>query len=180
MHIYKTLLYLTPPYLRYLLLPSSSTYNTCSSSHILLKVPKAHTSLRHSFFQFAAARNWNELQQMLKLDIFISISSFKDLIMDTLTDSCGCFVWCIVVSTFLTFVLLSVHNKVCILGCCHVVLLPCCFHVVLLPCNDIVLGLSLCCLSLWCVFCPIFLFYLFWIPAPVPAGGLLPFDRPSL
>ena len=42
MLIYKTLLGLTPPYLRYLLQPSSSTYNTQSPSHILLKVPKAH------------------------------------------------------------------------------------------------------------------------------------------
>ena len=36
--------------------------------------------------------NCNKLQQTLKLDSFISISSFKDSIMDTLTDSCGCFV----------------------------------------------------------------------------------------
>ena len=49
MLIYKTLLGLTPPYLRYLLQPSSSTYNTGTASHILLKVPKVHTS-----FQFAA------------------------------------------------------------------------------------------------------------------------------
>ena len=91
MLIYKTLLGLTPPYLRYLLQPSSSTYNTRSASHILLKVPKAHTSLGRSSFQFAAASDWNELQQTLKLDSFISISSFKDSIMDTLTDSCGCF-----------------------------------------------------------------------------------------
>ena len=91
MLIYKTLLGLTPLYLRYVLQPSSSTYNTCSVSHILLKIPKAHTSLGRSAFQFAAASYWNELQQTLKLDIFISISSFKNSIMDTLTDSCGCF-----------------------------------------------------------------------------------------
>ena len=35
MLIYKTLLGLTPPYLRYLLQPTSSTYNTCSASHII-------------------------------------------------------------------------------------------------------------------------------------------------
>ena len=58
--------------------PSSSTYNTCSASPILLKVPKAHTSLGHSSFQFAAERDWNELQKTLKLDRFVSISSFKD------------------------------------------------------------------------------------------------------
>ena len=37
MLIYKTLLGLTPPYLRYLPQPSSSTYNICSANHILLK-----------------------------------------------------------------------------------------------------------------------------------------------
>ena len=118
MLIYKTLLGLTPPYLRHLLQPS--TYNTRSASHILLKVPKAHASLGRSSFQFAAASNWNELQQTIKLDTFIS--SFKDSIMDTLTDSCGCFVWCTVVSTFLTFVLLTVLNNVYTMF----VVLPCC------------------------------------------------------
>jgi hypothetical protein len=91
MLIYKTLLGLTPPDLRYLLQPSSSTYNTRSASHIWLKVPKAHASLGRSSFQFTAASDWNELQQTLKLDSFISISQFKDSIMDTLTDICGCF-----------------------------------------------------------------------------------------
>ena len=103
MLIYKTLLGLTPPYLGYVLQPSSSTYNTRSASHILLKVPEAHTSLVRSSSQFTAASDWNELQQTLKLDSFISISSSKDSIMDTLTDSCGCFARCIVVSTFLPF-----------------------------------------------------------------------------
>ena len=84
MLVYKTLLGLTPPYLRYLLQPSSSTYNTHSASHILLKIHKAHTSLGHSSFQFAAASDWNELQQTFKLDSFIPISSFKDSILDTL------------------------------------------------------------------------------------------------
>jgi hypothetical protein len=69
--IYKTLFGLTPPYMRYLLQPSSSTYNTRSASHILLKVPKAHTSRGRSSFQFAAASDWNEMQQTLKLDSFI-------------------------------------------------------------------------------------------------------------
>jgi hypothetical protein len=63
MLIYKTLLGLTPPYLRYLLQPSSSTYNICSASHILLKVLKEHTSLGRSSCQFTAASNWNELQK---------------------------------------------------------------------------------------------------------------------
>ena len=57
--------------------------------HVLLP---CYVVLGLSSFQFAAASNCNELQQTLKLDSFISISSFKDSIMDTLTDSCGCFV----------------------------------------------------------------------------------------
>ena len=91
MLIYKTLLGLTPPYLRYLLQPSSSTYSTHSASHILLKVPKAHTSLGCSSFQLSVASDWNELQQTLKPDNFVSNSSFKDSMMDTLIDNCGCF-----------------------------------------------------------------------------------------
>ena len=73
MLIYKTLLGLSPPYLRYLLQPSSSTYNIRSASHILLKVPKAHTSLGRPSFQFAADGSWNELQKTLKLHSFISL-----------------------------------------------------------------------------------------------------------
>ena len=123
MLIYKTFLGLTP-YLRYLLQPSSSTYITRSASHILLKIPKAHTSLGRSSFQFAAASDWNELRQTLKLNSFISISSFKDSIMDTLTDSCDCCVGCIVVST-LTFL----PNNVCTMFCAATMLF--CYHVVL-------------------------------------------------
>ena len=113
MLIYETLLGLTPPYLRYLLQPSSFTYNTHSASHILLKVPKANTSLGRSSFQFAAESDCNELQKSLKLDSFISNSSFRD----TLTDSCGCFAWCFVASPSLPFVLLSVPSNVCTMFC---------------------------------------------------------------
>ena len=73
MLIYKALLGLTPRYLRYLLQPSSSTYNTISASHILLMVPKAHTFLGLLSFQFSAASDWNELQQTLKLDSYLNL-----------------------------------------------------------------------------------------------------------
>ena len=112
----------------YILQPSCSAYNTRSASHILLKIPKAHTSLGRSSFQLAAASDWNGLQQSLKLDSFISISSFKDSIMDTLTDSYGCFAWCIIVSTFLPFVRLSVPNNVCTMFCAAT-MLCCCYAV---------------------------------------------------
>ena len=140
MLIYKTLLGLTQPYLRCQLQPSPSTYNTCSASHIMLKVPKANIFLGRSSFQFAAASDWNKLKKTLKLDRFISMSSFKDSIMDILTDSCGCFVLCIVVSTFLTFVLLTLPNNVCtmILCCYHVVML--CFYHAVLSCFAVMLS----------------------------------------
>ena len=164
MLINKTILGLTLPYLRYLLQPSSSTYNTHSASHILLKVPKAHTYLGCSSIQFAAASNSNELQKTFKLDSFISISTFKDSIMEPLTDSSGWFAWCSVVSTFLPFVLLSVSSNVYTMFCAANIL---CCHV-LLPSYIVVLGLYvvLCCLSCCDVFCPIFILYLFFILYP--------------
>ena len=182
MLIYKTLLDLPPPYLRYLLQSLSSTYNTRSASHILLKVSKAHISLGRSSFESAGASNWNDLQKTLKLYSFISISSFKGSIMDTYWQ-----LWLLCVMYCCLYLLAFVPNNVCtmfctatMLFCCHVVLLPCCFYVVLLPCYvlkcfcNVVLGLFLCSVVVsflsWCVFCPIFLFL---IPAPVPAGGLL-------
>jgi hypothetical protein len=56
--------------------------------------------------------------------------------------------------------------------CCHV----------LLPCYVVVLGVSLCSAVSPVVMCVlsyiyIFLYFSFLIPAPVPAGGLLPFGK---
>ena len=75
MLIYKTLFGLTPPYLRYQLQPSSSTYNTRSTSHILLKVSKARThpwvARLFSSLQLATGTscnkhsNWTVLSQSL-------------------------------------------------------------------------------------------------------------------
>ena len=90
MLIYKTLLGLTPPYLRYLLQPSSSTYNTRSASLILLKVPKAHTSLGRSSFQFAVASRLERAATNTQTGQFY-LNLFIQRLMDTLTDSCGCF-----------------------------------------------------------------------------------------
>ena len=141
--------------------------NTLIISHILLKVPKA---LDCSSFHFAAASDWNELQETLKRDNIISISSFKDSIMDTLTDSYGCFVWCIVISTLFPFVLLSVPNNVCTMFCAVIML--CCYHDVL-SCVAAML-----CFCLRCLFCRDYLKC--WIPPRVPTEVLLPFGRPSL
>jgi hypothetical protein len=51
--------------------------------------------------------------------------------MDTLTDSCACFVWCIVVSTFLQFALLSVLNNVCTMFCAATML---CYYLAVFSC----------------------------------------------
>ena len=57
---------------------------------------------------------------------------FQDSVMDPRTD---CFAGCIVVSTFLLFVLLSVPNNVCTLFCvATMLLLPCCVATMLLSC----------------------------------------------
>ena len=144
MHIYKTLLGLTPPYMRYLLQPSSSTYNTSSASHILLKVSKAHTSLGRSSFQFAADSDWNELKQTLRPGQF-----YLNLFIQRLNHGYSYWqVWLLCV--MYCYLYLTRCAVVCaqqclyrVLSCYHVVLLPCCCHVVLLPCC-VVLDFSLC------------------------------------
>jgi hypothetical protein len=175
MLIYKTFSGLTPPYLRYLLQHSSSTYNTHSASNILLKVPKAHTSLGCPCFQFTVTSNWNKLQKTLKLNSLTPALHSK-------TQSCKLLLTLVAASRD---VLLSI--PFCPLCCClclimfvpclccyHVVLLPCCVTTgllsccvatmlcchVLLPCCVVVLGLSLYSVVVsvlsWCVFCPTF------------------------
>ena len=183
--IYKTLLGLTPPYLRYLLQPSSSTYNTRSPSHILLKVPKAHTSLGRLSFQFVAASDWNELQQTLGAQFYLNLfiwslhhrPSYWHLWLLCVMYCCLYLLDLCAVVCPIMFVPCSVLLPICVatmlLSCCVDTMLCC---RVLLPCYVVVLGLSLCgvVLSLsWCVFCPIFIYFVFLIPAPIPIGGLL-------
>jgi hypothetical protein len=93
----------------------------------MLKIPKAHTSLGRSSFQFAAAGDWNELQATLKLDSFISISSFSL--------NHGHSYWQL-------RLLRVMYCRLYLLGLCAVfrhvctmfVLLPCCVATVLLSC----------------------------------------------
>ena len=147
MLIYKPLLGLTPPYLIYLLQPSSSTYNTRTASHILFKGLKAYTSLGYSSFQFAAACDWNELQQTLdKTNQFLSqslhsktqswtlllkvVAALCDVLLSLSScPLCSCLCPIMLVSCFV------------LLLCCVVTMLCC--HV-LFPCYVVVLGLSLC------------------------------------
>ena len=108
---------------------------------ILLKVPKAHTSLGRSSFQFAAASDFNELQKTLKLDSFISISSFKDTIMDTYWQLwLLCVMYCCLYLLDLWAVVCA-HN-VCTMLCRYYVVMLCCYHAVL----SCVTALLCCCL----------------------------------
>ena len=160
---------------------------THSASHILLKVPKAHTSMGLSSFQFAAASDWNKLQQTLKLDSFISISSFKEghsywqLRLLCVMYCClyllalcavGCAQWCL----YHVFVLLPCCVATMLLWCCVATML---YSHVLLPCYVVVSGLSLCSVVLsfllWRVFCPTVILFLFFIFNPSPCPHRRPF-----
>jgi hypothetical protein len=75
------------------------------------------------------------------------------------------------------------------LPCCVATMLSCCVATMLcchllLPCYVVVLGLSSCSvvlsLVMMCVLSYIYIYNIFLIPAPVPAGGCLTFGRPSL
>lgn len=89
--IYKTLLGHSPPYLGHLLQPKPVTYNTRSSLHLQLSIPKTNSAFGLTSFQSAATSDWNALQNILKLDKLIPISSFKTSISYLFTDICSCF-----------------------------------------------------------------------------------------
>ena len=147
--------------LRYLLQPSSSTYNTCSASHILLKGPKAHTSLGRLSFQFTAASDWNELQQtqtgQLYLNLFIQrlnhgplltvVAALRNVLLSLPSCALCC---CLCPTMFVPCLFSAAYNYVVLLPCCvATMLLSCCVATmlcchVLLPCYVVVLGLSLC------------------------------------
>jgi hypothetical protein len=146
MFMYKTLLGLTPPYLRYLLHPLSSTCNTGSASHILLKVPKAHTSLCHSSFQFAAASVWKELQQTLKSPSLHSKTHSWTLLL-TVWLLCVIY-YCLYLLAFLCCCLCPIMLVPCCAAamlCCYHVVIMCCFYNAVLSC---VAAMLCCCLRL--------------------------------
>ena len=90
--IYKTLLHRVPPYLSRLLHHPPVTYNTRSSLHIRLTVPKTRSTIGADVsFHKAAAIDWNTLQDTLKLGKFISIPLFKQTISPHLAEPCNCF-----------------------------------------------------------------------------------------
>ena len=88
--IYKSMLGKSPPYLSSLVTMATPTRSTRSSRCISLIIPKANTSFGRLPFQFSAACDWNELQKSLKLETFISLTNFKHLLSEQLTDRCSC------------------------------------------------------------------------------------------
>ena len=88
--IYKSLLGNAPPDLSSLVTIAAPTRSTRSSRYISLVTPKANYSFGRLSFQFSAATDWNELQKSLKLDIPISLTSFKNQLSEQLTDHCTC------------------------------------------------------------------------------------------
>ncbi|CDR18271.1 unnamed protein product, partial [Oncorhynchus mykiss] len=88
--IYKSMLGKAPPYLSSLATMATPTRSTRSSRCISLIIPKANTSFGRLSFQFSAACDWNVLQKSLKLETFISLTNFKHLLSEQLTDRCSC------------------------------------------------------------------------------------------
>ena len=88
--IYKTLLGKVPPYLCSLVTIVALTRSTRSSKYISLVTPKANSYFGLLSFQFSAANNWNELQKSLKLETLTSLTSFKNQLLEQLTDHCTC------------------------------------------------------------------------------------------
>ena len=88
--IYKSLLGKAQPNLNSLVTIATPTRSTCSSRYISLVIPKANTSFGCLSFQFYAANDWNELQKLLKLESYISLSNFKHQLAEQHTDHCTC------------------------------------------------------------------------------------------
>ena len=88
--IYKTILGITPFYLSSLLHLSHPARNLRSSAFINLSIPKVRTVFGRSAFRFAAAFDWNTLQNTLKLSVFTSLSVFKQNLLQITVDSCTC------------------------------------------------------------------------------------------
>ena len=90
--IYKVLTGRSPPYLTSLLSwASGGPYQTRSSNHLLLKVPRVHSELGKSAFVYHAPAMFNFLQQTLNLSSLISPGQFKSVISNCFITECKCF-----------------------------------------------------------------------------------------
>ncbi len=69
---------------------ASSDYSSRSTNLICLIIPKARTVFGRNAFRFAAALDWNTLQNTLKLTIVIPLTTFKHKLQQIVVDSCTC------------------------------------------------------------------------------------------
>lgn len=88
--VYKTLLGKTPCYLSNLLHISDSNYRLRSSDFIMLIIPKVRTVFGRNSFRFAAANDWNTLQNTLKLTALTSLNMLKQNLQQVIVDCCTC------------------------------------------------------------------------------------------
>ena len=136
MLIYKTLLGLTPPYLRYLLQPSSSTYNTHSASHIL-SPKRTHPWVAPVFSSLQLATgtscnkhsNWTVLSQSLhsKTQSWTLLLTVVAALRDVLLSLPSCPLCCCLCPIMFVpcFVLLPCCVATMLLSCCVAALLCC-------------------------------------------------------
>ena len=89
--IYKAIISKLPIYLTNLLTRNNSTYNLRSNDSLLLTVPRTKTELGKTAFNHSAPSYWNRLQKDMKLNIFISLRHFKQLLTNLKSECCTCF-----------------------------------------------------------------------------------------
>jgi hypothetical protein len=132
---YKNILGLTPPYLRYLLHPSSSTYNTRSASHILLKVAPLFSLLqlatgtsckKHSNWIVLSPSLHSKTQSWTLLLTLVAAS--RDVLLCLPSFSLCC---CLCPIMFVPCFVLLPRCIAAMLCCYCVIVMLCCYHAVL-------------------------------------------------
>lgn len=88
--IYKAILGKLPPYLCRLFVYNTCTYNLRSTQWLLYKVPRACSELGKTAFSYHAPWSWNNIQNLLKLEVLIPLSNFKSLVQGTVHEECNC------------------------------------------------------------------------------------------
>ena len=89
--IYKALTGKLPRYLTEMLQISDGLYQTRSTDMLMLYVPQARSELGKTAFSLSAPDSWNNLQQQIKLNTFISFNQFKQTILNLPNSTCNCF-----------------------------------------------------------------------------------------
>jgi hypothetical protein len=81
-----------PPFAghRSLVTITTPTSSMRSSKYFSLVIPKSNTSFGRLSFLFSAGYDWIELQKLLKLETYISLTNFKHQLSEQLTNHCTC------------------------------------------------------------------------------------------